>query len=139
MTGSIQALASANLSGVVASAVLADVKAGANAAANIGFQASGILGFVGSGSSGPPLWYIAGPPSTGGVVPVCYVTVTVNSGTNPTQPFAPLTATSGGPVCQWTQTVVGTMAANCTARIYADAAGTNQIGRIDFTVSVQRT
>ena len=71
-------------------------------------------------------------------MPTWYVTVTTNSGTAPSGPGA-LATTATTPVWQWTQAVVGTMVANCTARFYSDAAGTNQVGRLDFTVSAQRT
>lgn len=140
MTGVCNALAADVNPVIVGTAVIADTKAGTNAIGNVGLTADGRMQFSGSGSSGPPNWWIVGNPGGGAPAPpTLYATLTVNSGTGPgTNPGA-LASTATGPVWQWTESVVGTLSANCTLKFYFDAGGTQFAGQLNFTVSVQRT
>jgi hypothetical protein len=134
MTAGQQALIAGLSNIITGAAVVADTKAGANAIANIYLQTAGNITYAGSGSSGPPNWWLGG-----GTPPTHYCTNTVNSGSNPTTGTPALYPTTSTCLWQWTTSAVGTVSANCTLRIYSDAAGTQLAGTINYTVTCTRT
>lgn len=104
--------------------------------ASFGLNSNGTTFLSGNTTSGQSTWITFPPPLSS-----YWASMTVNSGNanNGGPTSGTIVALSSSPGWSWTCPANAVRSANCTLRVYADAAGTQLLSTSNFTVSLEST